>query len=774
MAEANPNALGAPTEGLAQNVTFQFQTPGAPPQVQAQRNQNIRANVYGGGSPGQTRASGISEGPADPTLSLLMKIGEQIAKPMVEKKRTEAFFSGMQRAMEGEAIQDIAATSPWWANIFGDSDSIEGARAYLGQSKAQEAAATMDDQMPELRKMGSAEAKTFFMETVNSKLTGDKATDGAILRGMTSAMPAMMRRQSKEHYAWKQERASASESAAFNSGAENLRKSMVSDKDTPEQKELAQLMWVKAQVPAEGRDEGNWQDRTTADLIGLAKTGNLHALLAAQKKLPDSDMSLMDTLKPEQRNRVLSAQDAAENQARLHYSFEWSTDRAQIAAEAVKPLPNQTAKDIENQVDALNNRYMQASGSTRGLISPSERAGLARQSAVAITHAHEQEAKAIGKQEAELVKAGREADAAAYRGTKIKEAILTGQVYTLKFEKGFTDDELNGHAFDLYTKGADGKTPTPDQQAAGLINSFSHNVEFAKIKNSLVGQVNSAARSASPDAFKAQHTKWQAMNAANPQMAAYYFGEHADGMVRYDQGMQESGGDHAHAFFSFANKPPSKAFTEKEGKVVESVIRGMKDDYLPGMLGGDKVRPETVRLIQQTHGAAIERGTAGLYGDIATATKNALRNDQKLEIVGGFAWPRNTRGTDLTKYLTSSANAPVGADGAVAIPTDKVGDVVRMAFQHRIDEAAAGQGSNWVTVIPRGDVNGVPQYTLFVAREDGRADALSIGADEIFGRYAAKRKIDNDPTKYQFGSKITYTKDPDGPANPWSKKRVPK
>jgi hypothetical protein len=748
MQTTDPNALGAPTEGLGQNITFKFQPPSTPPQVQALRDSAIQANVYGGGTGGgRTTAPGVQQGPTDPTLGVLLKVGESIAKPIVERRRQEAFFDGMQRAMQGEAIQDIAASTPWWANIFGDADTTEGARAYLGQSRAHEVVGKLDSDMERMRKLPPAEARTAYNQVVNENLTGDRATDAAVLRGLTSALPNLMRRQAKEHYAWNQERASAAESMSFNAGAKNLQATLSSDKETPEQKSMAALTWVVSQVPAEGRDLENWKRRTTADLVGQAKLGNLHVLNAAMAKLPGTGSSLVDDLTPEQRNQVLAAQDAAESQQRLQYSFEYATELAQIKAQAAAPLPAdpesgrpaQTAADVEKLVDGLNRKYQEKTGSSRGLITPMERAGLAKQSAIAIAHTHELAAKDALKREQAVLQTRGAAAAQEDRSGFIRQAIATGQSFSLQYEKGFTEDELNREAFTLYNTGPEGTPPTADSRAVTMLPAYRFNHKFTKVRDSIKGFVNAAVASASPDAFKSQYANWQAMHKRDPQMAAYYYGDNAEAMVRYDEGIK-AGGGHAHGMFLFNQKPLPKTFSAKEIAVVDSTVRSVKDDMTPGWAGGLKMRPETLRLIRDTYGQDIERSTAGLSGDIGTATRTVLRNGDKLEIVGGFAWQRTPESTDLYSFLTKSENAPRDSNGAVAVPSDKVGDIVSAAFQHRIDEASAGQPAAWVTIIPRGDVNRVPQYTIFVAREDGRQDRLDMSGSEIFSRYTRSKE----------------------------------
>jgi hypothetical protein len=158
MAKPSDNSLGAPTEGLGQNVTFAYNTGRGPGQLEIGDPGRIRAGVIGGDTvgAGATRAQGVQDRNANATLDVLMKVGESIMAPMLKQKKTEAYVAGMQRAMQGEAVTEIATEQPWYSKIFGDSDVVEGARAY-GRADHREHDGRPDARASQARRSGRSE-----------------------------------------------------------------------------------------------------------------------------------------------------------------------------------------------------------------------------------------------------------------------------------------------------------------------------------------------------------------------------------------------------------------------------------------------------------------------------------------------------------------------------------------------------------------------------------------------------------------------------------------
>src|SRR6478752_1039791 len=166
---AGENTLGAPTEGLGQRVTFAFDAGGAVPQLSLGNRGDIQAGVRGGGTvnAGGTQNRGVVL-EKNETFDFIAGLADKAVKVDMQRRKTQAFVTGMQRAAAVEAVSDIAAQQPWYSKLFGDSDTVEGARQYASHTIAQTTVAQMEEEMPQLRQMSPLEAQNYFTDSVKS------------------------------------------------------------------------------------------------------------------------------------------------------------------------------------------------------------------------------------------------------------------------------------------------------------------------------------------------------------------------------------------------------------------------------------------------------------------------------------------------------------------------------------------------------------------------------------------------------------------------------
>ena len=162
---AADNTLGSPTEGLGANITFSGGDRRQPAQMRVGEAQQVRLGNSTKISL-QTPVVGLGNmaNDNDPTLDLVMKVAGAVVGPALKKYQTEQYVAGMQRAASGAAVKDIVDEQPWYSRIFGDSDVVEGARAYTQQAKATETAMLMTENMQELRKLDGASAQAHFTD----------------------------------------------------------------------------------------------------------------------------------------------------------------------------------------------------------------------------------------------------------------------------------------------------------------------------------------------------------------------------------------------------------------------------------------------------------------------------------------------------------------------------------------------------------------------------------------------------------------------------------
>jgi chemotaxis protein histidine kinase CheA len=777
---ANDNTLGAPTEGLGQKVTFQFDPKGAG-QMDAGGATPLRAGVVGGGASLTTHGNGVDAYRPDPTVALLMKVGDELLGPVLQKKRTEHFVAGMQQAMQGAAIQDIAQNQPWYTKIFGDSDTVEGARAYLGHTKAQTAVAQMEDDMPELRKMEPQAAQEYFSKMVQKGMTGDPAADLSIMQGFTTALPGVMRRQAKEHFGWQQEQASQAEGMSFRSGAQRLQAAADGlQKGYVTQEEFDALgdSFVKSLVPAAGSDLKSWRDATMDNILALAEQGNFHAINAIKKPRPDGNggtVSFFDTLKADQVNQIEKATEAGEQRMRTRYSFQWNDDLTKLEAQAARPAVGQTTQDILNGVDAINERYRRETGSSLGLVSPAERIAMGKGSALAIAHAKDEEWKRLEANNKAADTAAAKAAAEADKKNAIEVAAAKGDLYLMASTPGYSNDLIDSTLVSSY------RALDPQSRDQLLVRNYLKGgyviKPVAMERDGYVSQALAGGQGKYDGSADAVYKQWKSLNDINPDIAAAYYPKNGPRLVKFDRAVQE-GVPVAQAFASAFVHDMGK--TKADPKVIKAAVAEASSDYnswLPGMLGGRKLRPEAANVVANYIGDAADVWT-DVLSDPKAGAKRALelaKSSNRIEMLGGHAWVNTPGSVPLQSYLTKT-----GVGGQVALGTDSLDDVMEKAVDQLLQShnerqpdgsykevpgILPGVKADTITINRLPDSNGVPQLHV-MALHDGKAYDALLSADSMYSlyeRHKAEKKEAKDNLGKPFaipGGMTNYHRDP--------------
>jgi hypothetical protein len=759
-----------PLEGPA---SFAFDTPQAPDQLQPGQAVEARDGVIGSPTTGD-QTYGITNAkaaPIDPGVALLIKHGDDAINKQLDKAKQGEFVRGMQLAMQGVAIQDIAKERPWFARIFGDGDAVEGARAYYGNTQAQLTAAAMTDAMPELRKMNSAEAQDFFQKAVLKNMTGDDAADLSIMKGLTQALPGVMRQQVKEHYAYKQEQATEAESKSFQAGALALQKqglSLAQGMTNDEDFGTAQDLFARSLFPPQGRDIKSWQEARKANLIDAANNGQFHAINALVKH------GFLETLTPDQKVAVQSAIESAASRQRSKYTADWSAMVADVKIHAMHPKEKENPQQIMERGIALNQRFQKETGNPLGIFSPDELTALGTGSADAI---YQVEAANLRKLEANARSAAtaqQKAELQAQKAAKIDD-FISGAISAdgnpaphgikdLLADSTVTPQEINAQMIPRY------KALPPEQQPKLLTGLFLRDKYVNEpISNNLDAEVAAVSRGAARENFGDEanrvYAKWKAMNDVSPGAAAAYYPEYGKRMAQFDQ-LTGQGVSLSVAWAeAMSPLPPAAPLDPKVLKKSVASAHSQAGDLLPSVLGGKQLRDEASLTLGHLIGESA-REIAGRTGDMDNALKVAYKRDAatgmhdhvgnvvgKFELGGQYAW-KNREGTiSLQSYLTTT-----GALGHLAAPTDRLDDVVDGAFEQALYGDAERQGvakkytlghpfgGNLAHVLvdkaPDTTVYGrhVPRFTLIAYDNDGQTYTATVSGDDMLELYSRSKK----------------------------------
>jgi hypothetical protein len=757
------NTLGAPTEGLGQNVTFAYNaSQDGVPQLDAGGTSYIKNGIIGGNTvnPGGTQGIGVKDTPGNATLSILGAMADSAVNGALKEKRTQAYVQGMQLAMQGQAVTQIAKDQPWYSKLFGDNDVVEGARAYTGHTTAQLTAAQMTDDMPKLRAMDGPTAQRYFTDAVTNSLTGDAATDLSIQNALVQVLPGVMRQQAKEHYGWLQEQATAAEDSAFKSSAAALQaqaEGLGKQTITPEDFRQSQIQWVQNQVPADGRDHDNWQKAQTARFVNAAKQGQFHVINAANIPIgADADgnggTTLMSTLTEEQQTKIATAVKQGEEASRQKYMATIVPHMADIKARAETMPPGQTARSLYDSMQTDNLQYRAATGASNSIWTPEEQDAVLKGAGVALFHIEDEDRK----KGAALV------DKQA-RTIAMTDAIVNGLAKGNLYEVNATPD-YSKDLIDFTVQKQLRTMPMPDQNQA-LVNNRGYVI--TPVQKERDAQVLAAVSNAAAgkdaqftDAASAIYDQWHDLYQRGPDVAAQYYPESGPRMLAFQHALD-------------AGMPKTLAFQQSFAQPLktQTVDKAVKEAAIAAVQSSENsinpfhpnLTPDALHFLSTKIDASAAAWTGATNDPKAGATTafQALKGSGKVEIVGSYAWDANSDPAkqflpQLTKSYGGQALKLPG--GQKAMPYDTVGETFNRAMDafisgmrvvtdkgtiEKTPGIATGHTPSHVLTIPTTDSQGRPALAVSIQADDGHMYNGLMSTDDVF-KLAAAYKHSNE------------------------------
>jgi hypothetical protein len=758
----NPNELGAPAQGFGQTVSFAFDPRGQTPQQRVITSNGPRVGVSGGvAMGGKSPNNQIQVGPVDPTAALLIKASAGIMEKEVEKARNEQFVQGMQRAMEGEALEDIKASKPWYTKIFGDTPDIEGARAYTAQDTVNRVLTEQTANIKSLAELSPQEASKHFSQVMQGALTGDSGADSLVMKGLIDGMPALMKAQAKANVAHRQTVAANSMSRSINSGAAALQQFGESyADDTMDEKDFKarQDAFVMSALPPMGIDEESYKKTLTQSMLAMASQGQFHALEALRSR------GVHAALDADQSRRVDEAAMTQGAKARDRYAFRFSKELAEIKSDSAILPNNMTPNELGAKIDKANSAYKRLTGSPVDLITSDQKADLL---AGSLNYIKREGIKAEERQQTLRDKQATQdqKDAAAKeQAAQVSRFVADGDVQLAKKATKATDDEIDLE----FAKQADAnKESAPflmlsNFVKSGYVNSIISNRFQSEMRLSEgFDPATGRRRDAPTDGWFKSVQVYDALKAQNPDMAASYFGEYGPRLERASRMLngQYDGkrGDEARIFTStmdrsgLAKRDPltdkeHNALTEKiKDTNSNAVVRwftgktNLRADAIDTLSRYAKQATEDWRMADMTDQEAVERGVS------QTLTSG------KLEIIGGFA----VKNPDaMPGKRPKSLRDIMDGEGAnlVAVPADQY-DEYFAGFLHEKMKVPTNLGAT--TFTRRGD-----GFVLTAMDPDTNQMLVFPFTNAALHEYAAERtKKDTGKKRFAYGPQITYTAD---------------
>lgn len=758
---ANANDLGAPAEGFGQNVTFAYQPGQVPNAVDLGRATPVVAGTDGAQNVGmQDHTIVAAKLPEDRSYQMLMNIGEEIMGPKVKEARNAAFVKGMQKAAQGEAVTSIVEDQPWYSKIFGDSDVVAGARAYTGHAKAAEAAGVLEDQMPALRAMDPAQAQQVFAKTISAAQTGDAVTDTQIMQTLTAQMPALFRRQAKEHYAYKQDQASAAEAKSMMAGAKALQAAAqgtvaeVSGEDRdgnavyypgvtkPEEFAAQSDAYVKSIIPAQGRDLENWQKSTARTMQTMARGGMFHALNAIEAK------GGFDALTDEQRQKVMDTRDSEEKQQRSLNEGPYLRQIAAVQAGIRYSDQPSTVAGYVKQMQDINSAYSARTGSKLGLFPPEKMVQLATSGLEEVY----KERRAQYKLDAAKADKALTADAKVRSDAEASSGVAGMIQQGMAFPPGTKDEHITA-AWALVRKtgpeaygsavvrAANGGEAVIDKETARLMQGAVNDSTSVKDPTALLAMYNNFYLPILSAGKKGPDGQWT--GTAGETTAGKYMGtaEAAKAMRVFHTYM--SMGQPAAGFQNAFILPPLSSKisgTDKDDQKLIGAVKSNLSHFPPEWFGtGEEhgnidIRADQVPFISGLvkHQAEIGRIHQDDWKASTGIALGFLRSEggQGLTVTGGYAYLAPTGSTKLVQNLNS---------GADPVPANKVAALFRDTLREKIENIGMDASNPTQVIRVKDGPGGDPNFVASVTSSDGDTKWVTLTGSELRGRWVSKK-----------------------------------
>lgn len=700
-------------------ATFAIQQPG----VQQARATGEQSEVRGGlkgqqGAGSAVRATPVSlpQGQQDNTLGVLLKLGESLIAPHVDRIRSQHAVQGMQRVASGEALTDIVNEQPWYSKIFGDDPLVEGAKAYSVQAQAQTWASEQENNMHQLRKRSPAEIPGYIMETMGKFMTGDPDTDSLIKANIGKAVPNVIKRHTKEHYAYLQEQASEARSRSWGSAAESVRVMYQAAPDmyTPAEFVQREQDMLASMVPTAGANEESWYKDVQQFIGGQAEAGNFHAINVLRRGGVLSNMKAEDRLKTEQLLNRYSTWHAA--QAVVNYSDAITG----IKVNAHSGL--MSAKEVQEAYAKLNDSYTAISGNSTGIVGKGEIVGDARAAAIYAVTASQ---KAL----AAAANAG-EADA---RQNGLVHSLWSGDA-ALAGANGFKSTEVDNTFLAEWS--AKMKSGNIEQATRLLVNNGVAGYENKYVKSEILRLVNTGNGEQYNDNWGAAYGLWKGIRSAKnggEATAQQYFDERTHmRMMAFEQALAgrdpNQYGEFAYQQSLKARGNPGVDISKEDRKVMTAHLDGgvFTSGAAPGLT------PESKQLVMNLMGQAYSTLQGVTTGDQLPKDALARAKANGLEVFGKHAWVRDNNQPDLYTYFASGTDPNTKGLTREQLAED---------FAAVVESKAKAMGGGENTRILRGvDEQGKATFQLFTYHDGVALPPAVFNTDDLKAHRRAIRE----------------------------------
>lgn len=689
----------------------------------------------------------------DQTLGIIGKFASEQLGKKVEEIRGVKFLEGMQRAATGEALTGIINDRPWYSKIFGDGPVAEGARAFEVESRVNRWVAEQDNDMASLRKQAPEAIPGYIASSIKKFQTGDANTDTMIAMQVMQQAPSLIKRHTRENFAYQQEEATTKQFGMWQAGAEGLQVVGAAAGQgfyTPSEIASREDSFLGSLQLTAGQNPDTWSTNLKGFVGNMATQGQFHAIGVMEKN------GIFKAMKPEEQVKIagfVAAQKAAHASA-ARETYAAKIDKVKFEAAYGRDGRPMSGQEVYDEFASLNNDYKARSGNDHSLIALTQQSSTvmsAAQALLQINRERETEAKAAGKLMDKEQAVQRDLDVIDQNITSgdTKSAILAGG------KESLVNDNFYGR-----WKAAMVADPT-GVKAAELVAKDSTGGHRVEQVASELGRMANMASDNITDNFRIAHSQFQAIKAAhpmlpgdkNPAVSLYYTSDQFRRLSRYDSEIKSippgtdpktraareevayqlaaktMGGEmrnfskDAQALFDEDFKTNFQG-TQWFGDSNSKEYAGVTTKGLP-FTRNDAPMPFTKRLVQSTTQAYFAQSEGSGLSDKERMADAMRRSTVDTEVFGKYGWMQGEGRTKLADSLTFSPHA-----GNVPFAKEELTTGMDLLMQDRIKQVAGDKTPDDIMVIRVPDKGLDPQFHAVVV-VNGESKFIEFSGEEI-------------------------------------------
>jgi len=288
---------------------------------------------FGGGGAGQGQSSGgvaqggtnfaemaaaeARQGVAGLGISLdsFDKLTGGAIQGYVDRAKKEQYAQGMSMAAQGQSLQNIEDTQPWYTKLYGPDATVQGAQMFNVNAAMSDAQTSFMQAMPQLREKSPDQVRGYLVNKMSQvQSTGDQYTDAMVQQKLAEQLPQMLNQHMQQYAQFTQEQnyngftnmatASARSMQATLSAANNPTQADVDAAHTAYQQQIAR---------PDNMDLDSYQRALRDSTVSNAMNGNWQAVRAIQQVPEYQSMDAQMKADLDSKIPLLEAQAAAKN-----------------------------------------------------------------------------------------------------------------------------------------------------------------------------------------------------------------------------------------------------------------------------------------------------------------------------------------------------------------------------------------------------------------------------------------------------------------------------